>query len=152
MSLLHEAEQTETVLFSSATRSFLNGPSFNAGTCFQTQNFRLQALLLLELGSHVRRKGDKPVCSSTCLTVEEKFCCGVSSEVRSAPLIQFLPLAITPSLPVFSSSALSLPQDGVLRRMAARCASRDSIINHVYYSRNLSVPTSERLSLPTDGV
>lgn len=97
MSLLHEAEQTETVLVSSATRSLLNGPSFNAGTCFQTQNFRLQALLLLELGSHVRRKGDKPVCSSTCLTVE-KFCCGVFSEVRSAPLIQFLPLAITPSL------------------------------------------------------
>lgn len=151
MSLLHEAEQTETVLVSSATRSLLNGPSFNAGTCFQTQNFRLQALLLLELGSHVRRKGDKPVCSSTCLTVE-KFCCGVFSEVRSAPLIQFLPLAITPSLPVFSSSALSLPQDGVLRRMAALCASRDSIINHVYYSRNLSFPTSERLSLPTDSV
>lgn len=99
MSLLHEAEQTETVLVSSATRSLLNGPSFNAGTCFQTQNFRLQALLLLELGSHARRKGDKPVCSSTCLTVE-KFCCGVFSEVRSAPLIQFLPLAITPSLPV----------------------------------------------------
>ena len=69
----------------------------------QAQSSTLHKFYLRELRSHMRRGGKngvKPVCSSTCWGCWRSFFVVVVAPLSIAlsPLIQFLPLTITPSL------------------------------------------------------
>lgn len=75
----------------------------------QTQ---VSAAVLLLAGTKqpcVRRKRQRRRSVVPLAWLLEKFCCGGFSQFRSVPLIQFLPLTITPSLPPSLRSLHLLP-------------------------------------------